>query len=186
MTTETKRVFTLGFIGGVIGSLLMSLVLCITGQGTNPQAYTKSETPKAAQSVTEPSLKVASQVNNVALKKKPESKPLRAVKKKATRSASREYRGKYYNPRWESVRKCIVQRESGGNYQAKNKWSTAAGAYQFILGTSNAVARMMGRGDLVGTSARYWSKFDQDRAFWTLFNHGRGKYHWNYPPKQCW
>jgi hypothetical protein len=183
MTTETKRFM----VGGIVSAMLAILLAgSFTSPAPEPQAYTKSETPKAAQSVTEPSLKVASQVNNVVLKKKPESKPLRAVKKKVTRSTSREYRGKYYNPRWESVRKCIVQRESGGNYQAKNKWSTAAGAYQFILGTSNAVARMMGRGDLVGTSARYWSKFDQDRAFWTLFNHGKGKYHWNYPPKQCW
>jgi hypothetical protein len=182
MTTETKRFM----VGGIASAMLAILIAGSLSPAPEPQAYTKSETPKAAQSVTEPSLKVASQVNNVVLKKKPEVKPLRAVKKKANRSVSREYRGKYYNPRWESVRKCIVQRESGGNYQAKNKWSTAAGAYQFLISTSNAVARMMGRGDLVGTSARYWSKYDQDRAFWTLFNHGKGRSHWNYPPRQCW
>lgn len=183
MTTKPKAAVVAGI--ALIGSLLIAAPP--VGGETATQAYTKSVTPKAAQSVTEPSLKVASQVNNVVLKKKPTSKPLRQIKKKqVSRSASREYRGKYYNPRWENVRKCIVQRESGGDYRAKNRWSTAAGAYQFLISTSNAVARMMGRGDLVGTSARYWSKFDQDRAFWTLFNHGKGRGHWNYPPRQCW
>lgn len=120
-------------------------------------------------------------------KPKPERKaePSRAITRTPVKSTG-AYRGRYYDPRWEAARQCIVRRESGGNYSAKNRYSTAAGAYQFVIGTSNAVAKMMGKGYLVGTSARYWSKSDQDQAFWTLWNHGAGKSHWHYPPKPCW
>ena len=88
------------------------------------------------------------------------------------------YYGHYYSAKWEPVRQCIVWRESRGNYRAENPTSSASGAYQFLLSTSNYVARKMHRNDLIGKRAGSWSKKDQDQAFWTLFNRGRGYGHW--------
>ena len=39
-----------------------------------------------------------------------------------------KYRGKYYDARYESIRKCIVHRESRGHYRVVNRYSGAAGA----------------------------------------------------------
>ena len=88
------------------------------------------------------------------------------------------YRGKYFSPRYESTRRCIVKRESNGYYRVENRSSSAAGAYQFLQSTSNYVARKMSRGDLVGVPASRWNRLEQDQAFWTLWNHGRGRGHW--------
>lgn len=79
----------------------------------------------------------------------------------------------------ERVRRCIVARESGGDYHAQNRHSSASGAYQFLDGTWQNVTGLPG-------SARDYSKSVQDAAFYKLFDNGRGKSHWNYPPKQCW
>lgn len=88
------------------------------------------------------------------------------------------YTGKYYNARYEKIRRCIVKRESMGYYAVVNRRSGAAGAYQFLRGTSNYVARKMGRNDLVGKSANRWNRLEQDQAFWTLWNNGKGRGHW--------
>lgn len=83
-------------------------------------------------------------------------------------------------PAWvENVRICIIKRESGGDYRAQNRHSTASGAYQFIDSTWHSVTGLPGH-------ARDYSKSVQDRAFYKLFNNGKGKSNWNYPPKQCW
>jgi hypothetical protein len=42
------------------------------------------------------------------------------------------YQGKWYHPKWEDERKCIMQRESRFNYRAANSTSSARGAYQFL------------------------------------------------------
>lgn len=96
----------------------------------------------------------------------------------ANGASGSSYRGSHYAPGYESLRQCIVHRESRGNYQARNPSSGASGAYQFLLSTSNEVARMMDRPDLVGRPAATWSHYEQDTAFWTLFDHGRGISHW--------
>jgi len=91
--------------------------------------------------------------------------------------ADSAYTGSYYNAAYESTRKCIVRKESGGNYGIVGS-GTYFGAYQFSRSTGDATARMMGRGDLVGTPANQWSRADQDQAFWTLWNNGAGRGHW--------
>lgn len=189
----------------VVIAALLSILLTGFNTPTATQAKAKSVTPEATQSVILPSTKVASLVesteNRTHVKVVPKQhkkvtkvthKSVR-VSKPTAKKALRVYKGSAnswfgagYNPQWENVRKCIVNRESHGNYAAKNRYSSAAGAYQFILGTSNSIAKMMGRSDLVGTSARYWSKIDQDHAFWVLWKNGKGRSNWNYPPKQCW
>ena len=88
------------------------------------------------------------------------------------------YTGRYYRAGYEPLRQCIVHRESRGDYAARNQRSGASGAYQFMLRTSNEVARRMGHPELVGRPAGTWSKALQDEAFFTLYDHGRGISHW--------
>ena len=97
-----------------------------------------------------------------------------------------KYRGKYYDARYESIRKCIVHRESRGHYRVVNRYSGAAGAYQFMPSTSNTVARWIKKWGRVGRPANTWSRKGQDRAFWRLLNHGRGLNHWAGGSYRCW
>ncbi len=63
---------------------------------------------------------------------------------------------------------CVRNRESRGNYQARNA-SGAAGAYQMMPNTWNNVARHAGRPDLVGKSASSASPADQDAMAASLY-----------------
>lgn len=96
------------------------------------------------------------------------------------------YRGKWYDPRYESARRCVVKRESRGYYGAENPTSTASGAYQFLISTSNFVAREIGRPDLIGVPAGNWTRWEQDKGFWRLWNHGQGRGHWAGGSYACW
>jgi hypothetical protein len=91
---------------------------------------------------------------------------------------SSAYVGKYYSPRHEGTRKCIVRKESGGNYGIKSRTGKYRGAYQFNANLARATAKKMGRGDLVNKPINQWSRFDQDKAFWTVWNRGNGRGHW--------
>lgn len=88
------------------------------------------------------------------------------------------YVGRYYDTRYESVRRCIVERESMGYYDVVSSNGTWHGAYQFAVGTSNIAAQRMDRPDLVGVPASRWDRAEQDEAFWTMWDHGRGAGHW--------
>jgi phosphate-selective porin len=88
------------------------------------------------------------------------------------------YIGKYYNRKHERTRKCIVRKESGGNYRIASRSGKYRGAYQFNAQLARSTARRMGRSDLAGKPFNQWSRFDQDKAFWTVWNHGRGRSHW--------
>jgi len=91
---------------------------------------------------------------------------------------SSAYVGKYYSARYERTRKCIVRKESGGNYRIASRTGKYRGAYQFNAQLASATAKKMGRRDLAGKPFNTWSRFDQDKAFWTVWNHGRGRGHW--------
>ncbi|MGV1004802.1 MAG: hypothetical protein ACOYEV_08540 [Candidatus Nanopelagicales bacterium] len=101
---------------------------------------------------------------------------------KVSRSMSGIYRsayvGKYFNSRYEAKRKCIVRKESRGNYRIRSSSGKYRGAYQFNAGLARATARKMGRSDLVNKPMNTWSRFDQDKAFWIVWNNGRGASHW--------
>lgn len=88
------------------------------------------------------------------------------------------YVGKYYSSRYEATRRCIVRRESGGNYRIASPGGRYRGAYQFNAGLARSTALKMGRRDLAGKPISSWSRFDQDKAFWVVWNHGRGAGHW--------
>jgi soluble lytic murein transglycosylase-like protein len=65
---------------------------------------------------------------------------------------------------------CVRQRESGGNYGIYNQGgSGAAGAYQFMPGTWNSIARSSGRGDLVGVDPAQAAPADQDSMAQALY-----------------
>jgi hypothetical protein len=99
------------------------------------------------------------------------SRSLRGVRPSA-------YVGKHYRTRYERTRRCIVRKESGGNYRIASRTGKYQGAYQFNAYLANATARKMGRRDLVGKPMRRWSRFEQDKAFWLVWNNGRGRSHW--------
>jgi hypothetical protein len=88
------------------------------------------------------------------------------------------YVGKYFSAGYESKRRCIVRRESNGHYTAVSSGGTYRGAYQMSAALGRGAAWMMGRPDLLGDAVSTWSRFEQDEAFWTIFNNGRGAQHW--------
>ena len=91
---------------------------------------------------------------------------------------SSAYVGKYYSSRHERTRRCIVRKESGGNYRIASRTGKYRGAYQFNANLARHTARKMGRSDLAGKPFNRWSRFEQDKAFWVVWNHGRGRGHW--------
>jgi muramidase (phage lysozyme) len=109
------------------------------------------------------------------------------------------YRGKWYDSKWENSRKCIMQRESRFSYRAANKSSSARGAYQFLDSQwRDGLVWMMlkeSKKTKDGLSAEIktlfdkpihkWSRYYQDRAFYTAWQHGNGKKHWYYPGHNC-
>jgi hypothetical protein len=106
------------------------------------------------------------------------SRSLRGVRPSA-------YIGKYYNSRYERTRRCIVRRESGGNYRIASPGGRYRGAYQFNAGLARATAYKMGRRDLAWKPISSWSRFEQDKAFWVVWNHGRGASHWRSSRHRC-
>jgi len=90
---------------------------------------------------------------------------------------SSAYRGKFYNPRYESVRKCIVHRESRGHYGVVNRYSGAGGAYQLMPPLRRFAAKKMGDPWLANIPANRWSRRQQDNAFYAIV-HYEGLKHW--------
>lgn len=109
------------------------------------------------------------------------------------------YRGKWYDKKWESSRKCIMSRESNFHYRAANKSSSARGAYQFLdnFWRDGLVYMMLKESkksqdglsgeinSLFNKPIHKWSRYYQDRAFFTAWRHGDGKHHWYYPGHRC-
>jgi hypothetical protein len=99
------------------------------------------------------------------------------------------YQGKWYSAKWEPVRKCIMQRESRHNYRAKNRNSSASGAYQFldsqwrdslvwILRRDTAKPHRYKLEKLREIPINKWPRFYQDQAFWAVWRNGAGRHHW--------
>jgi hypothetical protein len=64
---------------------------------------------------------------------------------------------------------CVVQAESGGNYQAVSPDGLYMGAFQFSQPTWNTAAQAAGRPDLVGVAPNTASKPDQDTVAVALY-----------------
>jgi len=102
------------------------------------------------------------------------------------------YRGKWFNAKDEDRRKCIVKRETGGNYESVSSGGDYRGAYQMNRGLAVGVTWTMQnevKKDLGEESAalvvalrdaptQTWNRYWQDRAFWTIWRNGSGAGHW--------
>lgn len=104
------------------------------------------------------------------------------------------YQGEWYHPKWEDERKCIMYRESRFNYEAANSISSARGAYQFLdkQWRDGLVWMMLDEGgnkkeirSLREKPIHKWSRYYQDRAFFTAWRHGEGKKHWHLQGSRC-
>jgi hypothetical protein len=92
-----------------------------------------------------------------------------------------------------------MSRESHYNYRAKNRSSSAMGAYQLLdskwRGSLVAMMRAESRktqdgllneiAKLKRTPIQHWSRYWQDRAFWTAYQKGDGWRHWYQPGSFC-
>lgn len=109
------------------------------------------------------------------------------------------YRGKWYTPKSERMRKCIMDRESSFSYHAANPISSARGAYQFLdnnwrgglvhMFIAESKKTKDGLVDeakkLRGKPIHKWSRYWQDRAFFTAWRYGDGKHHWYHGSIRC-
>lgn len=111
------------------------------------------------------------------------------------------YRGLWYTPKLEQARRCILKRESHGNYRARNREviSTASGAYQFLdrQWRTSLVWMFLEESkrthDTLTDEAKalrskpisQWSRYWQDRAFYTAARKGAGLHHWFHPGIRC-
>ena len=71
-----------------------------------------------------------------------------------------------------------VRKESGGNYRVTSPGGYYRGAYQFNPGLARATANRMGRPKMARKPMNTWSRYHQDRAFWMVWNKGKGRGHW--------
>lgn len=108
------------------------------------------------------------------------------------------YQGKWFMPNREDLRKCISKIESHHRYKA-GSGGYYRGAYQFSKSLTRGVTWMMQpevrkeMGDsgvdlvkeLRKTPMNKWNRYWQDRAFWTIWNEGRGKNHWGVGRGRC-
>lgn len=100
------------------------------------------------------------------------------------------YTGKWYAQKWAPIRKCIMDRESNFNYRARNPQSSAQGAYQFLdsqwrvslthmmMHEADDMSERQTIKDLRRYPIAKWSRYWQDRAFYTAWRHGEGRHHW--------
>jgi hypothetical protein len=109
------------------------------------------------------------------------------------------YRGKYYMPNREQVRRCIMKRESRHNYKAISRGGLWRGAYQMSKPLARGATWEMTREvrkemgaegvailkKLRKTSIHKWNRYWQDRAFWTIWDKGKGKHHWRGGGRNC-
>ena len=107
------------------------------------------------------------------------------------------YQGKWYDPDVESVRRCIMDRESNFNYRATS--GTYHGAYQMSAALGRGATWMMQKevrkemGEegvailraLRELTPNKWNRYWQDRAFFTIWRDGAGAGHWRGGAHAC-
>lgn len=91
------------------------------------------------------------------------------------------YRGWHYDKRYEPLRKCIMARESGGNYKANG--TGGSGAFQFIQSTWDAYVIKVDPG-YVGVRPHKAPPYLQEEVFWLVLNPlkakgAEGRHHWS-------
>lgn len=103
------------------------------------------------------------------------------------------YQGRHYSPRHEKVRRCIRHRESDNDYRAVSRTGRYRGAYQMSpelgIGASWMIQRDLRRAGYGENAKRtgallrshpinQWHPYYQDKAFWLVWDHGKGRAHW--------
>jgi hypothetical protein len=106
------------------------------------------------------------------------------------------YKGKWYVAAHESIRKCIMWRESRYNYRAANRSSSARGAYQFLDSQWRRSLTYMlmpehrdRKQEVIALRAipiHEWDRYWQDASFWAAWRKGEGRHHWSLQRSQCW
>lgn len=103
------------------------------------------------------------------------------------------YRGLWWREKYAGFRQCVMRRESHYRYTAKNRFSSASGAYQFLdkqwrrglVYMMLAESRKTNDGlseqirSLFDQPITTWDRYFQDRAFYTAYAHGKGAAHWS-------
>jgi len=103
------------------------------------------------------------------------------------------YKGKWFNAKDEDTRRCIVRKETGGNYESVSSGGDYRGAYQMSRPLAVGASWMMQsevRKELGADTAaaveqlrdlplQRWNRYWQDRAFWTIWRNGAGSDHWH-------
>ncbi len=108
------------------------------------------------------------------------------------------YQGKWYMPKKESIRRCIMDRESNHRYRAVSAGGMYRGAYQMNRALARGASFMMQKEvkkqmpeavsqvrKLRKIPTQQWSRYWQDRAFWTIWRNGKGKHHWRTNYRAC-
>lgn len=109
------------------------------------------------------------------------------------------YQGKWYMPKREDIRRCIMDREANHNYRAVSAGGLYRGAYQMsrplAIGATHMMMKEVRRemGDpgvqmlkqLRKIPTQQWNRYWQDRAFWTIWRNGNGKHHWRGGAWKC-
>ncbi len=108
------------------------------------------------------------------------------------------YQGKWYMPKKEKIRRCIMDRESSYSYTARSPGGVYRGAYQMNRDLAKGAVWMMRKevkkrmpealselDGLFETPTHRWNRYWQDRAFWTIWRKGKGKHHWRTNYKPC-
>lgn len=108
------------------------------------------------------------------------------------------YRGKWYMPKKENIRKCIMDREANHRYRAVSAGGIYRGVYQMNRGLARGATFMMQKEvkknmpealeqvkRLRKIPTQQWSRYWQDRAFWTIWRKGKGKHHWRTSYRPC-
>jgi cell division protein FtsN len=103
------------------------------------------------------------------------------------------YTGRWFVPKAEKTRLCIIDREANYNYKAVSRGGHWRGAYQMnrglALGALSSmraeVRKEMGQPGVAlldgmrKQPTQTWNRYWQDRAFWTIWRDGKGKGHWS-------
>jgi len=103
--------------------------------------------------------------------------------KTAAKLKDSQYIGWHYEKRWEGYRKCVMARESGGNYKANGRYGS--GAFQFIQSTWDSAMRQANKPEWIGVRPHKAPPYVQDEAFWVMANPYpkrkglHGKHHWS-------
>jgi len=103
------------------------------------------------------------------------------------------YKGKWFSAKAEDNRRCIVRKETGGNYESVSSGGDYRGAYQMSRALAVGAAWMMQAevkkefgaeaaavvDKLRDIPTQKWNRYWQDRAFWTIWRNGSGSDHWH-------